>query len=160
MMLDTVLNVAVYVLPVALAMAGVYVTLYPPDQQNKRPWWVAILGLCIITLVAIVWQQNRASEAGSKIQADNASQQNELRASLHSNELTNQYLRGQIDTMSTVLGQVAAGQGDSNTNGKLIVSVLGGIAKQASVSADTRSALERSGRTAILLGRHLAHGHQ
>lgn len=140
MLLDIVLNVAVYGLPIVLAGVGVYVTIYPPDQQNKRLWTASMLGFCVITLVAIGCQQYRATAASGKIQADNARQQGELKDSLHSNELSNQYLRGQLDTMAKVLGQVATGQSDT---GKIMLSALGGIVKQAAVASDTRSAIEK-----------------
>jgi hypothetical protein len=63
MLVDNWLDSAVALLPIALAIAGIVVSINAPKSHHKK-WWYGALIICGVSLSALTfWQQSRARSA-------------------------------------------------------------------------------------------------
>ena len=112
---DTILNILTYGIPVVMAVIGGILAAKPITEVPRgtpnyaRRFWIAVFVVMGLASVALMGYQS--ARATAKDQAKDQEHQRELQKS----EARENYLSGQVASMSQVLGQIYSNSNPSKT---------------------------------------------
>jgi hypothetical protein len=163
MTVDAILNILLTAgLPSLMALAGVWMAAKELPQAEARKWIGIFLFLGFLSIGLAIWQQirtatqQRLAEGESRTREKNAEEKAD--AAERNRISDTQYMKGKLDTMSVVLGSVAAGSLPSGIGNAAsgVMAALGAFAKQSQQETDTKRRADAQAH----LGKLLTEGKQ
>jgi len=138
-MLDSLLDSAVVLLPIALSTVGVIVSIKIPKEKHRIWWIVSFIAFGVILSVLTYIQQSRTRTEYNRQQVEQAKQQKDLKdmleksgIALTQSRLAQEYMKGQLDSLSLLAGKISQSVSDPG-----IKQVAGAIEKLVQSNVQT-----------------------
>jgi len=125
------LDILLGIVTVMMALLGGIVSVWPPKTRRRETEYVsAFVLLGVVSMVLIVRQSNEAEKAQTRIQEKADRQEKELRGKLDQSLLSQEYTRGQLDSIGLMIGKL--GEAKNNPDMKQLATAIAMMAENAS----------------------------
>jgi len=123
--LDLAISLVILISGIGMTAVGIEMTINPPNAINK--WWyrAIFLALGIVFVCSSRWQENRSDQRHTSEQVAHAQEQANYEAHL-------EYVQGQLDSMTKILGTLAA----NSSRQSLVAAIRAALPKTDSKSKD------------------------
>ena len=125
------LDILLGIVTVMMALLGGIVSVWPPKTRRRETEYVsAFVLLGVVSMVLIVRQSNEAEKAQTQIQEKADRHEKELRGKLDQSLLSQEYTRGQLDSIGLMIGKL--GEAKNNPDMKQLATAIAKMAENAS----------------------------
>ena len=125
------LDILLGIVTVMMALLGGIVSVWPPKTTRREIVYVsAFVLLGVLSTLLIVRQSNEAEKAQTQIQEKADRHEKELRGRLDQSLLSQEYTRGQLDSIGLMIGKL--GEAKNNPDMKQLATAIAMMAENAS----------------------------